>query len=137
MNKIKGVRKNSVGKGMIIATALLPVGIYFVISLIFTAICYAGNDPTNAIDIFSLVALLLSGALSSFINARLGAKRGFPIAVIATAFSSALLLILGLVFSAGAIGFGLFMNIICYVMVCLLFGFFGKSSTARKHSRRR
>ena len=86
-------------------------------ALTASIISFASKDPTAILPMLSLTALLLSGALSSALNARM---RGTVSALTAAATATVLILIVGLILSGGALSPAALMNCGCYIGVSAL-----------------
>ena len=69
MEKFKSDRRN-VTIRTLIGACLLPALIYFAVSLLLCAVCYSTEDPLSGIGLFSIIALIISGGTSSFINSK-------------------------------------------------------------------
>ena len=131
-------RKNG-KKDLPLATVLTGLGVsisaLLLCALTASIISFASKDPTAILPMLSLSALLLSGALSSALNARM---RGTVCALTAAATATVLILIVGLILSGGALSPAALMNCGCYVGVSALITVLSKGRTKRaRHTRRR
>ena len=113
--------------GFLIATVC-----FFSLMLIASVIAFFSDDPTGKSELWSFGAMLLSGAISGFLNAR--RTRGVVIPLL-----SSLLLLLTL-FIIAAIAYGApslpsLINYAIYIGISGVFAFFGQRSP--KNTRRR
>lgn len=123
---IRGIYALIIGVGICTAMMLL-------FSVVMTLVSITTSDPTSLTEVLSLVALLLGGAVSAFINSRLKSEGGFLISLFAALAFVLVLLLIGLIMSGGTLPFKCIANYLCYMGVSALTGFLG----SRKRSRRR
>lgn len=124
--EISGIYALLIGVGICAAAVL-------VISFVMTLISLTTSDPTALTEVMSLVALLLGGAVSAFINSKVKSEGGLVISLLSALTFVLLLLLIGLIMSGGALPFKCIANYLCYMGVSALTGFLG----SRKRARRR
>ena len=115
--------------GLLIATLS-----FFGFMLFATLILYLGSDPTYKSELWSFGAMLLSGAVASFINAKRYGEGGVAIATL-----SALLLCL-IVFLVGVISSGLpslpsLVNYLLYVGISAVSAYFALRQPKKRRRR--
>ena len=119
----------SVLTGFLIATLS-----FFGCMLLATLILYLGSDPTYKSELWSFGAMLLSGALAGFINAKRCGEGG---AIIATLAGLALVLVLflvGVVFS-GLPSLPSVINYLLYIAISAVSAILASREPKRKHRR--
>jgi putative membrane protein (TIGR04086 family) len=114
----------AVGLGTIIATA-------FILALISSLT----KDPTSLTSWLSLASLLISGAVSGFIISRANGEGGALVGISASVISAALLIIIGLIMSAGRLRLGVFINVIAYLSVAVFGSILGKKRIKRRRRK--
>lgn len=114
----------AVGLGTIFATA-------FILALIssFT------KDPTSLTAGLSLATLLISGSISGFVISRANGEGGALVGISAAVIIVALLIIIGLVMSAGRLRLGVFINLIAYLSVAVFSSVLGKKRIKRRRRK--
>ena len=126
-------KRTGVGRCFIISFCS-SILVLIAISMIMAAIAMANEDPTGKIGLFSLISLLLSAMISGLLTARLNIdkKLGFSLTV---ALGVALLMLLaGVIVSAGRMSGGAFMNLGCYFGLFALSAYLGgRKSGHRRH----
>ena len=118
-----------------LAISLLGV---VVLSMITAAILSASTDPTGRIGIFSLITLILSACLGGLVSSGLNPteKPTFPLTVALGV--SIVMLISGVILTAGHLSLGAFMNYGCYFGCYALLSYFGgKGGRSKKRRKRR
>ena len=128
-NSKRGGRLSPILTGLGVAVAALLLS-----ALIASIIAYTSKDPTAMMPVLSLSALLVSGALSSFLNAR---ACGTASALTSAAAAAVLILLSGLVISSGDLSAAALMNCGCYVGVSALITVLSKRRTKRARRTRR
>lgn len=103
----------------------------FLISLMLSGM----SDPIRYIGIASLIAFLISGAVSGLATAKYKGQGGVKSALISSLIFIAIIFLISLVISKGSVSGGIFMNYVCYIMLSLLTA--ALSSREKKHRRRR
>lgn len=116
----------------ILIGAVTSLAVLAVVSLIVGAVVYMMDDPLGVIDIGSLVALLLSGVISSFIISRRTKEKKVLISMMSALLCSFLLLILGAIIGAGSIGWRIVLNYVCYMGVSFIGAWLGAKEGKRR-----
>ena len=114
----------AVGLGTIIATA-------FILALISSLT----KDPTSLTAGLSLATLLISGSISGFVISRANGEGGALVGISAAVIIVALLIIIGLVMSAGRLRLGVFINLIAYLSVAVFSSVLGKKRIKRRRRK--
>jgi len=130
---MKHKRTKDTGTVRALATGLLVATLsFFLFAILVTIILFLGDDPTSKSKIFSFGALLISGAVSGFINARLAGDGGAVIALL-----SALAFIL-VMFLVGTVSVGLpslasVINYALYICISAVSAYFAIQKPKRRH----
>ena len=125
--------KSEKSKIEILLTGLLFATISFFAVMIVTAlVAYLGDDPTGKSELWSFGAMLLSGVIAGYINARVWGDDGLLIAML-----SALALVL-MLFIIGTIAYGVpslptIVNYVIYIGISGISAFFGARKPKRRH----
>ena len=126
--KIKSDKSNleALLTGLLVATLS-----FFAATLIATVIAFLGDDPTYKSELWSFGAMLLSGTIAGYINARLQGEGGAVFAIL-----SALALVL-ILFIIGSIAYGVpslstLINYAIYIGISGASAFFG-ARRPRRH----
>ena len=111
--------------GLLVATLS-----FFGATLLAAIIAFLGDDPTYKSELWSFGAMLVSGVIAGYINARMRGEGG---AIFAVLSSLALVLIL---FIIGSIAYGVpslsaLVNYAIYIGISGVSAFFGERSTRR------
>ncbi len=107
-------------------------------SLIFSIFCYSSDDPLGKINLFSLISLLLSGAVAGFISARINRKYGSGSCLIPGIIVALVIFGVSLILSGGAF-LPCLMNSGCYALVYLFFAIISKGrdkDSKKRHFRK-
>lgn len=122
-------------------TSLILLGAGFTIvtivitSFIFAIISSFTKNPTALTGILSLVALLLSGAISGFVTSAANGEGGALIGILSTVVSALLILTVGLIWRGGALNLGMLLNLLAFIGISVLFSILGKKRIKRGHKR--
>ena len=125
--------KSQKSKIEILLTGLLFATISFFSTMIVAAlVAYLGDDPTGKSELWSFGAMLLSGVIAGYINARVWGDDGLLIAIL-----SALALVL-MLFIIGTIAYGVpslptIVNYAIYIGISGISAFFGARKPKRRH----
>lgn len=132
------VKKNT-GRGKergrfaeILISLLRSVLVFLAMSVIGALIVYFQTDPLGAADIASLVVLLLSGAVSGFLNARMTREGKLAVVGLSSLAFCLGLLLIGLIATGGGATLRVFLNYLCYIGVSLLFGWLGSREISKR-----
>lgn len=109
------------------------------LSLIFVAVISSLiinmlKNPLGATDVGSLLVLLLSAALSGLVISRLGGDGKLLSVLLSSLSVSALLMLIGLILSEGAVGGRVILNYLCYIAIAVFAAYLG---TFKKKGKRR
>lgn len=117
----------------VLLSVIFSVLAFTVCALIGSAFLMMTENPTGKIKIASLIIFLVSGAISGFSVSALRKNGGILCAILSAGITSILIIATGLLFSGGSTGGALFMNALCYMLVCALFSYLGgKRPTKRR-----
>lgn len=96
--------------------------------------CFTG-DPTALTGAFSLLSLIIAGAVSGFITSRANGDGGALVGILSALICSALMLAIGLVWKGGLLPFGAILNIAVFAVVSVGASLLGKKRVriGRKH----
>ena len=112
----------------------ISVTALMLLSLIFAFIANASKDSTGNLELFSLVSLLIGGAVGGFGSAKIN-KEAAVIFSALVALSVSLIMLITCLIMNGKIGGGAMMNYACYIGTSTFAGFV--ASGERKHKRHR
>lgn len=111
---------------------LRAVIVFLALSVIGALIVYFQADPLRIADVASLVILLLSAAVSGFLNAKLTGEGKLAVVVLSSLTFCLVLLLIGLVATGGGVTLRVFLNYLCYIGIALFFGWLGKRETKKR-----
>lgn len=135
MKRIKGAR---IWDGKI-ASVALGVAVAVVSLVLCSAVCALVisffNIPTRQVDLAAMIALLLSGALSASVTARVAKDGGRRRAIICAAVTALMIIAAALIGTGGKIGGRIFMNLACYIMISVLFALIKFKGSRRRRRR--
>lgn len=106
----------------------------FIISLILSGLIMTTSNPTGSVKTVSLAALLLSGAVSGFVIAKIKGDGGFIATLCSSLVFIGIILAVSLICSHGQVSGVIFMNGLCYTMISVFFSFLAKKRQ-RRHRR--
>ena len=107
------------------------------VSFILAIISSLTKDPTALTGAFSLVALILSGAISGFVTSRVNGDGGALVGILASVIAASLILIVGLIWKRGLLNLGAALNILSFVGVSSVFSMLGKKRARTAHRKYR
>lgn len=111
----------------------ISLSVIIMLSCILALIANTSKDPTGNLAVFSLCALLISGAVSGFITARMKKSMAF---VALTALAVLLVMLIACIVISCKISGGALMNYACYMGISCLFGFLGSREPKRRRHRK-
>ncbi len=132
---IKRTKTKDTGALRPLLTGLLVATLsFFACMLIATLVLYLGSDPTYKSELWSFGAMLLSGALAGFINAKRCGEGGVIIATL-----SALLLVL-ILFLVGIVTMGVpslpsVINYVLYIGISAVSAYFAQRQPKKRRRR--
>ena len=127
----------SVGRCFIICLGFSTVTIT-VLTMILAWISISTDDPTGKIGIFSLISLILAATLSGLFASWQNPTDGVGFSVISGLGMTLIMLLCGIIVSAGRLSGGAFMNYGCYLGTYALLSYIGmRAKDKRKRKMRR
>ena len=127
----------SVGRCFIICLGFSTVTI-LVLAMILAWISISTDDPTGKIGIFSLISLILAATLSGLFASWQNPTDGVGFSVISGLGMTLIMLLCGIIVSAGRLSGGAFMNYGCYLGTYALLSYIGmRAKDKRKRKMRR
>ena len=131
-------RKNTRSKAVLGAMgAAIIIGIYCAAALAMTGFAFGNENGTREVGFFSLLALMIAGGLGTFISAK-ALKLSTPISALSpAAVVLVLYTALALILTGGKVGLSHAMNMVCFLMISVLFAFLSAPRAKRVGARRR
>ena len=132
---MKKYKKKELGLG-----ALLGIGsgasliCVFAVAFVLAAVSSLTKDPTALTGAFTLLTLLIAGALSGFGISRLSGDGGVLVAILSSVVSTSVMILVGLILKKGALPLGAVLNLLAYLAVSVVFALLGKRRIKR-HKR--
>ena len=124
----------------VLFSILLCVAIYPLVSIVFSLFCYLRDDPLSDSGLFSLLSVVLSGALGGALSAVIFRSK-FRKSIVCLLGTALVFFAFGLIFTKGDIPTSFFMNVLCYTLPFLLLTFMlsrrSSSGRMRKYKRLR
>ena len=117
---------------LLLIGALISVAAVICVSLVFTLIASLTKDPGELIGIFSLVSLLLAGAVSGFAISKLFRDGGSLIAFLSAVIAALVMSLSGLIIKGGAVPISVFLNYLAYLGIAALFAFLATKTVKKK-----
>ncbi|MBQ7363437.1 MAG: TIGR04086 family membrane protein [Clostridia bacterium] len=105
-----------------LASALLTA----VLTFIFSFISYSTKNPDSTVGIFSIIALILTAAVTGFTVSRLKGEGGVLIATLSSLLFTLILLLIGLIAGGGSLPLGCIINYLCFIAVSALAAVLGR-----------
>lgn len=122
-------------------TALMLLGAAFAlaviiaVSFILSVISSMTKNPTSLVGAFSLLSLILSGAISGFVTSKVNGEGGVIVAVLSSVISAFTVLAIGLIWKGGAIKLSVPLNLLVFIAVSVIASLLGKKQPKRKKHR--
>lgn len=132
---MKKYKKKELGLG-----ALLGIGsgssliCVFAVAFVLAAVSSLTKDPTALTGAFTLLTLLIAGAVSGFCISRLGGDGGVLVAILSSVVSTSVMILVGLILKKGALPLGAVLNLFAFLAVSVVFALLGKRRIKR-HKR--
>ncbi len=123
-------------KVLLLGTVIIIIT-YLALTAIIGIICYNSADPTKNIELYSMLALVASGGIGTFIGAKLLRDSGFIPALFPAVITLALYIILSMILSGGTLSLSHGMNILCFCLLSALAAFLGTARSDKKRHHRR
>ena len=118
-----------IGAGVSLASVLT-------MTLILAIASYFTKDPTSLVGAFSLLSLLLAGAISGFVNARIGGEGGALIGIISASVASLIMLSVGLIWRGGMLPLSALLNLTAFILTSVGSAILGKKRARSARKRR-
>ena len=132
---MKKHKRKELGLGALLAIgAVASVGAVFVMAFILALISSMTKDPTSLTGAFSLLALLLAGAVSGFVISRVNGEGGKLVGILSSVIATSVMMIVGLIWKGGLLPLGALLNLFAFLAVGVLASILGKKR-ARKRRR--
>ncbi len=131
MFKTKRKTKDGAGKIAFIPYVLISLVVILVLSFAMAFVANLTSNPTANIGIYSLGALLISGAVCGFCISRAKGDGGVLTVLLVSLAVAVFMLVVALIAGGGKLSLGSFMNYGCYIGVAVLFSYFGKKRERR------
>ncbi len=132
---MKKHKRKELGLGALLAIGVIAsLGAVFVMAFILALISSMTKDPTSLTGAFSLLALLLAGAVSGFVISRLNGEGGTLVGILSSAIATGIMIIAGLIWKGGFLPLGALLNLLAFLAVGVLASIIGKKR-ARKRRR--
>ena len=106
------------------------------VSLTLAIASYLTKNPTSLVGAFSLLSLLLAGAISGFANARLGGDGGSLIGIISAIAASLIMLSVGLIWRGGMLPLSALLNLTAFILTSVGSAILGKKRARSTRKRR-
>lgn len=120
---------------IIIGCGAMIVGV-LITTFIFAVISSITKNPTALTGILSLVSLLVAGAVTSFILAKVIRDGGTLIAIVSSVAVSLIMSVIGLIAKGGMISISVFLNYLAFIGTSSLFAFLAGKTGERKRRYR-
>ena len=115
--------------------AAFAIAVLVAISFILSVISSMTKNPTALIGAFSLIALILSGAISGFVTSKVNGDGGMLVAILSSVISAFTILAIGLIWKGGAIKLSVPLNLLVFIAVSVIASLLGKKQPKRKKRR--
>ena len=118
-----GMSKIKKDRGLLMSLAI-GVLISFMVLMVLSAAggmtVYMMDDPLAVIDISSLICLLVSGLVSSFIISKITNKGKSLVSILCALLFSLLMLGIGAIWGAGSLSLRVVLNYVCYIGIAVI-----------------
>ena len=132
---MKKHKRKELGLGaLLVIGTVASVGAVFVMAFILALISSMTKDPTSLTGAFSLLALLLAGAVSGFVISRVNGEGGKLVGILSSVIATVVMMIVGLIWKEGFLPLGALLNLLAFLAVCILSSLLGQK---RPRKRRR
>ncbi len=129
-------KTRSLSRAVLLGTGISVLS-FFIVSAVLALVLSLIPNPLSAVGIAGISALVISGALSSFLTVKYKGEGGFISATISAAICIILILAVSLIAGKGAMGTRGIMNTVTYASVSLLFSYFGTKTGKRQRGHHR
>ena len=86
-----------------------------VVSFILSLISSLTKNPTALTGVFSLLSLIIAGALFGFISSKLNGDGGIAIIFVSSVITALIMSAIGLIWCGGKVHFGVFLNYLAFI----------------------
>lgn len=104
-----------------------------VMAFILALISSMTKDPTSLTGAFSLLTLVLAGAVSGFVISRTMGEGGPLVGTLSVVIVTAIMLIVGLIWKGGLLPLGALLNMLVYLAVGVIASALGKKRPRKRH----
>ena len=108
------------------------LAVVVVTALLFSALAYFTADPTAMTGAFSLLTLLVSGAVSGFVTSRVNGEGGSLVSAVSAVIAALLIIAVGLIWRGGLLPLGAVLNTVAFTVISCASAVFGKKRKKRK-----
>ena len=122
-------------KALLLGIAV-TAAVFTICSLVISLILYNTENPTSKTELFSIIAFVLSGAISAFVNTKLFGKDNASLPLASATAALALFLVISLI-SGGALSGGHIMSALCFALVTVLSAFLAKNKKSARRTHRK
>ena len=135
MKKSKVIGRHTTKVSPIIFGIVISLISLFASSLVVSLVVSAMKNPVEVLSLGSLVAFMLSGAISGFVIAKKNKGMGFRASLFSSLFFIVAVFLVSLVLKKGSVSGSSLMNYLCYIMISAFFSFWGSREPHRRRRR--
>ena len=135
MKKRKGIKTSKTAVGRIFSSVGFSFILLIPISLLFGGMLLTLKNPVGNLKIASLAVLLISGAVSGFLNSKRIGEGGVAFSVISSFIFVLVMFSVSLVMTKGHVSGILFMNYLCYMLIASFSAFLARKRQKSRHRR--
>ena len=106
-------------------------------TLVLAIVSSLTSDPTALCGAFSLLALILAGAISGFVTSKANGEGGVLISALSSVITAAVILIVGLIWKRGAVNLGVILNVLSFIGVSVLSALLSKKFARKPRGKYR
>lgn len=132
MKKHRGIKTQRALPGALVFGIIISFLVLFITSLALAGLIMTTSNPVGSVKTVSLVALLVSGAISGFVISKRKGEGGFLASLLSALIFIGIIFALSLILTKGNVGGVVLMNGLCYLLVSAF-----SSLLAKKRERRR
>lgn len=130
---MKKYKKKEIGLTVLLLIgAGISIASVAVVAFVLAVVSSLTGDPTALTGAFSLLTLVMAGAVSGFITSRVNGEGGVPVGVLSAVISTSLMLLVGLVIKGGLLPLGAILNLLVFLAVSIIFSLVGKKREKRR-----
>ena len=101
-------------------------------ALLLATAAYFTLDPTATTGAFSLLALIIAGAVSGFVTSRVNGEGGALIGAVSAVIAALVMLAVGLIWRGGLLPLGAVLNVIAFTVISSASALLGKKRKKHK-----